>query len=401
MSESSFADLERLNESEGSPAAIEWLIDALQQRSEFDRLFDALLLKRKFEMGLPVARPTSFDDVPADKQLQFEEHYIDAARQVGELWLEKGDIPRAWLYFRTIREPDQVAQAIEEMEVPREPDERTEQILQIALYEGANPLKGLELMLRTHGTCNTITAVDQQMPHFSQEDRSRAARLLARHLYDELRSSIRREVEQKLALAPPADSIRELIAGRDWLFEGGNYHVDVSHLNAVVRFCRFLEPADEELKLAVELAEYGSRLSPQFQYPGDPPFDDFYPAHVEFFKVVQGDDPDGALDYFRKKLETETENEAKLLVAYVLVDLLMRTDRMDEAVDVAAEHLTEVDESSGFSIAQLFQQAGRMDRMREVARKKGDLVMYTAALVNGSHGAEAAVTKTPAESESQ
>jgi hypothetical protein len=54
---------------------------------------------------------------------------------------------------------------------------------------------------------------------------------------------------------------------------------------------------------------------------------------------------------------------------------------LDDAVRVAEEHLKDVDTSSGFSFAQLCQQAGRLDALRQVSREKGDLVRYTAALV--------------------
>ena len=35
---------------------------------------------------------------------------------------------------------------------------------------------------------------------------------------------------------PSGATIPELIAGRDWLFEDDAYHIDVSHLGAVVRY---------------------------------------------------------------------------------------------------------------------------------------------------------------------
>ena len=116
---------------------------------------------------------------------------------------------------------------------------------------------------------------------------------------------------------------------------------------------------------------------------GDPPFDDFYPAHVQFFRILDGDNRDAALGYFRDKLTAEPDAEDRQLIAYVLVDLLLRVDRLDEALEVAEQHLQNIPDSAGFSFAQLCQQAGRMDALRRVARAKGDLVSYTAALVQG------------------
>ena len=68
--------------------------------------------------------------------------------------------------------------------------EETEELLNIALYEGANPVKGLEIMLKTHGTCNTVTALDQTIQQLSPEDRARAADLLVSVLYDDLKHTL-------------------------------------------------------------------------------------------------------------------------------------------------------------------------------------------------------------------
>ena len=93
-----------------------------------------------------------------------------AAREVGQLFLDAGQVPQAWPYFRTIGEFDPVARAIESLAPKAEYDEAQEEIMQIALYEAAHPVKGLELLLHSHGTCNTITALDQQMQQMTGED---------------------------------------------------------------------------------------------------------------------------------------------------------------------------------------------------------------------------------------
>ena len=182
-------------------------------------------------------------------------------------------------------------------------------------------------------------------------------------------------------MVPPGETLHDLITGRNWLFEEGNYHIDVSHLSSVVGFARFLDTSYPQLRKAIELAQYGSCLAVQFQYPGDPPFDDFYPAHQHYLKVLANDEGDQGIAYFREKLDSESDEESKPFIAYVVVDLLVRCERLDEALSVAEEHLKNVDESSGFSFAQLCQQADRMDTLRQVTREKGDLVGYTAALL--------------------
>ncbi|MGH7200213.1 MAG: hypothetical protein ACREJB_06385 [Planctomycetaceae bacterium] len=385
MTETSFEQLDELTTTAGPAAAIERLIETLRAERRHRELFDALLLRWKFERKLPTVRPTTFDDVPDDRRREFEEHYVNAAREVGELYLDDGRIAQAWPYLRTIQEPEKVAAAIERLDPVALADERTDELLQIALYEGANPVKGIEIMLRSHGTCNTITALDQHMVQMTPEQRRRAAGIMVEEIYHDLCHSVRADVQRRITLpssegAASELSLRELMTGRDWLFEEGNYHIDVSHLHSVVRFARFLD-ASPQLSKAIELAEYGSRLSPQFQYPGDPPFDEFYAAHLHFFRAIADEGRDEAIAYFRSRLESEPDEQDKPMLAYVLVDLLCRIDRKHEATDVAAAHLKGVDESSGFSLAGLCHDAGRLDTLRDAARERNDLVGYVAALV--------------------
>jgi hypothetical protein len=165
------------------------------------------------------------------------------------------------------------------------------------------------------------------------------------------------------------------------LFDEANYHIDVSHLNAIVRFARAMDASCPDLAKVIELAEYGTHLDEQFQYGGDAPFDDFYPAHVQFFKAIADDGRDEALAFFKEKLEAEPDHEDKQLIAYVLVDLLTRCGKLAEALEVAEPYLTDVEEASGFSFARLCRDADRLDTLQKVTRAKGDLVGYAAALV--------------------
>lgn len=366
----------------GANAVFDKLLESLKASKDYHRLFDATLMRKKQQLGLPLLRPTSLDDVPSDQRTEFEKTYVEAAREVGQLFLDAGQLANAWLYFRTIREPGPVTAAFEAMPNRRDPGDDTEELIQVALFEGANPAKGVQWMLKTHGTCSTITSLEQQMSRLPAEDRKRCAAILVKHLYDDLTESVRADVQRRMALAPPADTLREAIAGRDWLFQEGNYHIDVSHLNAVVRFARFLDKSCPELKLAVELAEYGSHLDPQFQYPGDPPFDEFYPAHRHFFQALSGEKVDEALAYFQEKLNAQPNEQDKQLIAYVLVDLTSRIGRWDDAVQLAEQYLLNLEDSGSFSFAELCRDAGRMDVLQRVAQSKNDLVTFTAALLS-------------------
>ncbi len=376
-----FDRLSELTTSENPASALDTLISTLRSEQNFHRLFDALMLKRKFELGLPLTRPSSLADVPVGQREAFEKHYIEAAREVGSLFLKSKQLNEAWLYFRTIQEKEPIAAAINELPFPDD-YEKAQELIQIALYDGANPIRGLQLLLKTNGTCNTITTLDQMMPQLSADERKQAAAIMVRHLYDDLQSNVQADVQKRMPFAPPGGSLRELIAGRDWLFQDGNYHIDVSHLNSVVRFSRFLDSSAPELELVLQLAEYGSRLDAQLQYSGEVPFTDFYPAHVQFFRILLGQKVDEAIAFFQQKLDADPDEQDQQMIAYVLVDVLTRTGRVADAMQVAEKHLKFVDEQS-FSFAELCLKAGRSDAWASAAKEKGDLVAFTAALLAG------------------
>ena len=361
-------------------ALFERLATQLKADKDFHKLFDSRLMQRKHELGLPLVKPASLSDVPDALRKTVEETYIAAAREAGELFLKEGDLPAAWMYYQVIREPQPVADAIEALPNTLEYS-KVDEILQIALYQGVHPVKGIQMMLKAHGTCSTITAFDQATANLSPEQRQACAKVMVRSLYDDLRESVQSSVQKRMAFLPPGGSLRELMTGRDWLFEGGNYHIDVSHLNSVVRFARTIEPPAEEIDMALQLAEYGSHLDPQLQYGSEPPFDDFYAAHAKFFRVLLDKGRADALQYFQDRLDQESDEADKPFLAYVLVDLLMRSNQLEPAVTLAAKYLANLNTDARVSFAELCQKAGRLDVWKQVCREQFDLLGFTAAIL--------------------
>ncbi|MBI3861514.1 MAG: hypothetical protein HY290_06435 [Planctomycetia bacterium] len=381
MSDTTFDELQKIHGDKGPAAAIDHLIGVLRDEKRFHQLFDALLMKKRLELGLGLVRPTSLKDVPEERRDEFEKVYIDTARHVGELLLADGSIPQAWHYFRAINEPAQVAAAIEALP---EGGSVPEEVVEIALFQGIAPAKGLSLYLGSHGTCSTITAFDQVSMQMAPDVRRQCAQALVRRLYDDLRENVQHDVLRRQPMNPPGQPLRELIGGREWLFADDSYHIDVSHLNAVVRFARFLDAGCPELDQALQLAQYGSRLAQQYQYAGNPPFDDFYPAHIRFFKVLLDVERDPSLDYFRAKIGDDPAETDNQLAAYVVVDLLLRIGRKDEALELACKYLGDAGEEFGLSLPELCAQSGRLDLLKSLARSKGDVVNFAAALLGSS-----------------
>lgn len=381
MSISVCEDLRQTHEAGGPQALIDALIAELRDRQDYHKLFDALCLRKKQELGLPLGKPTSLEDVPAELRDEFEQSYMAAAREVGQALIAAGKISQAFIYFHAIRETQPIRDALDKYTPPREASEQSEELLDLALFKGVHPVKGVQIMLKTHGTCSTITSLDQAFARLNTDDRAACAALLVSTLHHELTESVRREVLQKMPFAPPASTLHDLLAGREWLFADNNYHIDVSHLNATVRFARSLSAGSPQLPLAGELADYGAQLSSQFQYAGEPPFQDYYPAHRQFFNVLMDDHRDEGLAYFQNALNAEPDAPDKQLIAYVLVDLLVRIDRFADALPLAEEYLLCGEDEFAAAFAELCEKAGRFDVLQRTAEARGDLVTYTAALL--------------------
>ena len=374
MSDDLFDAIENALTSSGSKAGFELLIQRFRQEKQYPLIFNARLMKKRHELGLGLIELDSKPELPKEKATLYHQAQIAAAREVGQLFLEDGAIEQAWPYFRAIGETGPVAAAIERLE----PRDEMAAIIEIALYERVNPRKGFELLLQSYGTCRAITGI-QQYP--AEEGRAECVALLVRTLHGEVLDNLKRTIAEKEGKAPETSSITALIQGRDWLFGKFSYYVDSSHLLSVVQMSVDLEDP-KTLALALELAEYGTHLSSEFQYRGTPPFDG-YLDYAFYLRALLGREVDRAMAHFRGKLPREGGADGDFNPAQVLVGLLARTRRYPEAVEVSLRHLAGVDPAqlNCPSVVQLCQLGGDYRRLREVSRNQGDPLSYLAGLL--------------------
>ncbi len=354
----------------GAGAAIDTLIRTLTERHEPRRLLDALLLKARHELDLPLITDGGLDGVDEAQRQKYEERYIDALRQVGRLLLDAGDIPGAWPYFRAIGEPEPVARAIEDYQstAPRdgildgegegedngdgENEPGIGSLIEVAFNQGANPRRGFELILEHYGTCSAITAFE----HLPADEtvRSAASAALVRRVHDDLVANLRAEIAQRGQPLPAETApVAALIANRPWLFADESYHIDISHLGSVVRYSLLVKDPTA-IGLAVELTDYGQHLSGRLQGTGEPPFDDHYKDYGIYLRALldggRGADANTAIDHFRAKLGPPDDPRQVLgagdgpglestYPAQVLVGLMLRLNRTDEALDMSEAYL--------------------------------------------------------------
>lgn len=372
-----FDELTEVAAANGLKAATARLAQHLKSTEHYHELFDLRLLEARLDLGLPAILTKGLDDLEDPLRTQMEDRYLEACREVGYLLLADGRVREAWMYLRPVGDRSGVAAALEKL-TPA--DDNTEQIIEVALYEGVHPRLGFELVLKNYGLCNAITTYDAQMQQRSRSERAEVASLLVRQIHGDLLRSLREYLEKKQGKPPQETTIAALVADRDWLFDDNEYHIDTSHLAAVVRFALVVDDP-ETLRLAADLTEYGRRLSAMFQYPGQEPFVDTYPAHALFFRALLGEQVDEALDFFRGRAEALADGDQGAWPAEVYVALLSRLGRLDEAFEAAAHFLAGA-RTSGFapSLLELAQRSGNYERLSEISRERGDLLGFMMSL---------------------
>jgi hypothetical protein len=370
-----FQQLNELLENASPEEVFAHLIRDARERGNYAQLFEARLMETRHRLGLPLLTGGPPVGLEGERRAVYDRSVMDAAKEAGELFLAAGDIPRAWPYFRALGEPEPVANAISSL---RDAGDDVDAIIDVALSERVHPLRGLELVLAHHGICRAITCFDQYPDPGSRDE---GLRLLASTLYKELRANMRRAIEQQEGQAPPeAATISELIGGREWLFGEYDYYVDTSHLISVLRFAA--ESHDSQtVALAIELAEYGKHLSPMFHHRGEPPLDDVYEDHLIWLRAMSGQEVEAGVRHFRDKVSALDLEQTGSYPAQVLVRFLLRLERYDEAVEVFERYLANTDPAYLMcpTLVELCRMAGDWERIRSLARDRGDLLTFAAA----------------------
>lgn len=359
----------------GTTAAFDALASQLRDAKNYPQLFELRVMQTRRDLGLPLIQIEMPGTLPDETQRKLDAGFIAAAREVGAFFLADGDIIRAWPYFRAIGETAAVAEAIEKVEA----GDGVDPVIEIAFQEGANPRKGFELILAQYGICRAITCYEQ-FP--SPKGRDEAGRLLVRTLHAELVERLKRTIASNEEQAPETANVPELIAGRDWLFGEYAYYIDTSHLMSVLRFSLELDDR-ESLEKALEMTAYGQCLSSQFQYRTEPPFENTYIDHAAYLRALLGKDVGAQIAHFRAKVEQSDPEQEGTVAAQVLVGLLARIGRYEEAIAISLERLKSepANRLACPPVTALCQMAGDFEALREISCDRGDPVSYLAAAV--------------------
>jgi hypothetical protein len=374
-----YDDLRAKLQQSGAEEAIRELCESLRSAGDYAKLFYALLLKDRVAIGVTPIPTASANEMTTDQQEKYEDAIRSACRTVGGLFLDAGNIGAAFGYFRMIGELEPVRAAIEQCQPGEEDD--VQPIIDIAFHQGVHPHKGFDLLLDRYGICNAITTISNYDPGQNQEPRQYAIRRLVRSLHEQLVERLRTAIEQQQGFAPSGSTIHQLIEGRDWLFADDMYFTDTSHLSSIVQMSVELD-SREELLLARELCAYGRKLSPTLQYAGSPPFENLYEDVDVFLSILLGENVEAGIEAFRAKISADPDGP-DMFAAEVLVRLLVRLNRLDDALAIARQHLATADDRQ-LSCPGVFELAQRTKNFRalaETARERHDPVHYLAGLI--------------------
>lgn len=383
-----FESLRRIDEVSGSVAMFDALIESLTAQRRWHAVFDARIVQARVDCGLsPVGSP---GDVPPAVRDAFDERSLAACREVGWPLLTEGTVAAAWMYLRAAADPVDVAERLRQLATPlleslpvADSAEHTlEEILGVALWEGVDPALGIRIMIATQGTCAAITAFEQAVSRLPAARQLAAASELVAHLHDDVLAGLRRDRDRAGLGASTSPSLIDAMAD---LSIGP--HVDVSHLQSVLRLARICtDPAT--VRKAWELSVYATRLPADLAYPGEPPFVDVGEASRLFFGSQCGIDVDQAVRFFRSSAATADPSDGPL-PHDVLVLLLARLGRHAEALHAAVSRPRDaaalpspLQASAAMpSLIDLAALSGEWELLRQACRDRDDTITFAASLI--------------------
>lgn len=366
QSDELFATLAATADTAGTAAMFKTLAATLESRRQWHALFDLRLVEARTDLGLP---PTGdLGDLSPAVRDQLDERSLAACREIGWPLLDEGQVAAAWMYLRAAAAPAEVSErlagmaaailAARENSIDEDATARLEEIVHVALWEGVDPALGIDLVISVHGTCNAITAYEQAVSRLPARRQEPAAGVLVRHLHRE-------------------------VAGKA---DDGSIHVDVSHLQSVLRIARVCTD-HAVIGAAWELACYACRLPSELVYPGEPPFENVGEASRLFFGAQLGHDVKEAIGFFRRAATLARIEESGTLPSDTLVLLLTRLGQPAAALHAALERPADGPMPSAMlasgmlpSLVELATAADAWDELLAACQARGDTITYAATL---------------------
>lgn len=364
----------------------------MRRDARYPELFEALKMLHRIELGLPAVHTdlsgahvaTQQDALSPELQDQLDKKLLGACAEVGTALMRAGNLQEGWMYLRAVGDRQATADAMRDVPVTQD---NLDTVLGLLVHEAIDVARGTKLSLEMRGTCNTITMLDSVVSMRGRSDQQAAVGTLVEHVHAELLSSlksdiVRREKCDETSPVHSETSLETLLSTRPTLLRDGTYHLDTTHLSSTVRFARILDN-EQQLRLAVDLAQYGRQLHSQYQYPSEEPFADLYPMSLGMFRALLGEHVDSALKMFLQKAESLDPQEHGTVAIETYADLLTRVGRPAEALQFLIKKMPRGMRPFGIapSLLELAEASQDFQAMLSHAKERGDLVGYAAALL--------------------
>ena len=387
-----FESLETTVLENGPAAAAQLLADAMRRDARYPELFEALKMLHRIELGLPAVHTdlsgahvaTQQEAISPELQDQLDKNLLGACAEVGTALMRAGNLQEGWMYLRAVGDRQATANAMRDVPVTQD---NLDTVLGLLVHEAIDVARGTKLSLEMRGTCNTITMLDSVVSMRGRADQQAAVGTLVEHVHAELLSSLKSDIvrREKCDGTSPVHSetsLETLLSTRPTLLRDGTYHLDTTHLSSTVRFARILDN-EQQLRLAVDMAQYGRQLHSQYQYPSEEPFADLYPMSLGMFRALLGEHVDSALKMFLQKAESLDPQEHGTVAIETYADLLTRVGRPAEALQFLIKKMPRGMRPFGIapSLLELAEASQDFQAMLSHAKERGDLVGYAAALL--------------------
>lgn len=394
-----FDRLEKICVERGVAAMCDELAASLATRGRWHAVFDLRLVQARLALGLPTTGGLeALDDV---KRARLDELSLAACREVGWPLLEAGQVAAGWMYLRAAVTTAEATERLESLALralaavasgdgDEDGSRIIEEILGVVLWDSVDPALGMRLVLATQGTCNAITAYEQAVSRLPGSRQEPAAVTLVNHLHAEVVRALAEDLDSRgiettkaIEAEMPLVALLEAAGG---LAGDGSIHVDVSHLQSVLRIARVCHDF-AAMRRCFELATYGCRLPEEVTYPGEPPFENVAEASRHFFGAEIGRDIGGAIAYFRRAILLADPDVAGSLPLDTLVLLLTRVGRPAEALHAAIDRPRQSSHPSTLqaagllpSLVDLAKASGEWALLLDACRRHDDEVTFAAAL---------------------
>ena len=374
-----FEQLKQLTDGQGVEAGLAFLEKYVRRNQDYGQLFEVLKMRVRHAMGLPILYSQTRDNLSEADQRKLEDGLLAACREVGTLFFKQGDLARGWSYLQPVGDRKLNEKLIRNVSLD---DQNTDNLIEIAVSQGAAPEYGFELLLQRYGICDAITTFGQIAHGYTIECQRAVAGSLLEHLYDELVGNLFESVPELKSSVGEARTLAAILdSGK--IESDGDCVVDATHLASVVQISRILQEP-KLIRKAWELSRFGDGLADDLKYPGEVPFEDVYPDHLRYYGTLLGQDVDAGLEHFRKKIDLHDTAQYGGMVIEIYVGLLARVGRNDQAIDVLVEQLLGKYPTAGIApeAHELAETAEQKQKLLEHFRSESDLLGFGQMLLS-------------------